>query len=151
MQLWVHELQATGYLYQQITVGTRDIQLYAIRPHIMKFAAPAGSLTMRILDTNGKIIDSSETLAISSVLTGLGTWPHGYQRFLISTELKANTIYRIALVASAGYAFSESAYIGWANDYDFRRVTASYTPSFGPYAALDTELWVNEDTPRRVA
>lgn len=141
MQLIVDELYSTTA--QQITVGPKDIQLYAIRPHLIRYQQPTGSLQIQILDQVGRLVDSSETIAISAI--GSGNYWHGYQRFLITTELKANSVYQIALVASGGYLFSETAYIGCCLDFDLRKVPATYSPNTGINSALDLEIWDTEE------
>lgn len=140
MKLILDELLST--LSQQITVGAHDIQLYAVRPHVVRYQQPAGSLQVQIWDVNGKLIDSSEVIAISAI--GSDNFWHGYQRFLISTELKAGTVYRIAL-ASSGYSFVEGTFIGWALDYDLRKVPASYSPNAGTSAPLDLEIFESKE------
>lgn len=136
MRLVVYELITT--IYQTITVGTHSMQLAAIRPHLLRFGNPAGSLIMKVYDNNGGFIAASDTVAISAI--GSGTYWHGYQRFLNTVQLKKSTSYRLQL-ESIGYSFSESGYIGWCNDYDLRKVTPNYSPSDGVNAPLDVELW----------
>lgn len=146
MKLIVNELQTS--LFQQITTGTRAIQLYAIRPHLYRHGSPSGSLTVQVQDSGGKLIAASETLACTAV--GSGTYWHGDQRFLIGAELAASTIYRVALVASGGYSFSESAYVGWCLDYDLRKVPATYSPSTNEKSAHLLELWESRETWGRI-
>ncbi len=145
MYLVVSELTTT--IYQEILVGSRDIQLVAIRPHLMKFKTATGSLNLSIYDVNGNKISSSESIAISAI-SAANYW-HGYQRFYISTQLKSATKYRIQLESTGGYSFSESAYIGWCGDYDLRKVPALYSPNGGTAGALDMEFWEYADVWRR--
>lgn len=145
MKLVVIELGNS--LVQTVAVGSKSIQLYAIRPHLYRHNLPTGSLTVQVQDALGNVINLSDTISISSI--GSGTYWHGYQRFLISTMLQKNTTYQIALVASGGYTFSESAYVGWCNDFDLRKVPANFTPNFGTNAALDMEFWESKEFTRR--
>lgn len=153
MTLIVYELITT--VYQEILVGSHDIQLAACRPHLLRFGNPAGSLQMKILDVNGNYIASSDSVAISAIgsydssgsLVASNYW-HGYIRFLLTTQLKKATKYRLQLLSS-GYTFSESAYIGWCNDFDLRKVQPTFSPSSGTAAPLDLELWENVDSWRR--
>ena len=143
MNLVIHELGITGSfgntsLRQLITVGTEDLDLYALRPHLYKHLAPAGSLFMRIEDTNQKKIKQSETIAISTISSA--NYFHGYVRFLIGCTLKKNTQYYVSL-HSTGYTYSGSAFIGWCNDFDLRKVTADYSPNNGVNGAMDFEIW----------
>lgn len=144
MYLVVHELKTS--LYQEITT-TRSMQIVALRPHLYRHLSPAGSLQMQIWDASGNLIGSSASVNISAI--GSGNYWHGDQEFTISTELKESTIYRLALVAS-GYTFAETAYMGWVNDFDLRKVSASYSPNAGINAALLVEAWESREIIRRV-
>ncbi len=134
-----------------ITVGTRKLDLYAIRPHLYIHGAPAGSLKLQVTDANGSLIDQSETLAISALNSGITSlgFAHGFFRFLIDTSLKASTTYGVSLVAT-GYTFAEAAYVGWCKDFDLRKVSADYTPNTGDHSALNMELWERVETLRRL-
>lgn len=138
MKLIIAEL--TSSLTQKITVGSDPLDLYAIRPHLYKHQVPTGNLFLEVQDDSGKFIKASETIAISA-LPNDQAYFHGYVRFQISVPLKAATTYSIALKSSGGYAFLESAYIGWCNDYDLRKVSAGFMPNTGFSAPLDLELW----------
>jgi hypothetical protein len=145
MKLITSELVTT--LYQQITIGNFPIQLVAIRPHLLRWLHPTGSLAVQIQDASGQVIATSPAVAISAI--GSDNYWHGYQRFDLSTHLKALATYRIALIPSGGYSFSESAYIGWCNDFDLRKVAATYSPNVGINGALDMEIWESRQPIRR--
>lgn len=136
MRLVVHELYAQG-LKQRIKV-TENLNIVSIRPHLYKHLSPAGSFKLELLDENEQKIDESETLTMASVSSA--NYFHGYVRVNCTFALKKNTEYYIKLVGS-GYTFNESAWFGWCNDYDLRKVEASYTRNQGYYGALDMELW----------
>lgn len=136
-KLLVHELGTS--LFQQITVGSNRLDVEAIRPHLYLHASPSGSLQVQIQDTNGKIVAQSNTRTITSMKTL--AYAHKFFLFSIKASLKPNETYRIALVASGGYSFSESAYVGWCNGFDSRTHLASYGVPFGTRAPLDFELW----------
>lgn len=138
MKLLVHELKTE--LSQLITVGAESIKVVAIRPHLYRHNTAGGSLRVQIEDASGNVIALSETIAISAMPAAQAYW-HGYLRFYIKAHLRAGATYRISLVPLSGYSFNESAYIGWCNDYDLRKVPALYTPNAGGAAALDFELW----------
>lgn len=145
MRLFVKELDTTT-TQQKITVGDENLYLYAIRPHLYRHNHPSGSLKLQILDASQVLLKESETLAISLLDIPAATnldFFHGYIRFLVSYGLAANTDYYIRLVGS-GYSYSDSAFVGWCNDFDLRKVTADYTPSTGLSAALDMEFWVKK-------
>lgn len=140
MKLFVQEVRTS--LSQTITVGTSNIQVSAIRPHLIRWLAPAGTLTVQIWDANGNLVESSAAQSIASL--GIGNYWHGYQRFYLNSMLRAGGVYKIAVVSS-GYTFSESAYFGWVNDFDLRKVPATFTPSAGAAAAFDLELWESKE------
>ncbi len=149
MRLIVHELVTT--LYQEITVGAFPIMVEAIRPHLLVFnkaGLGAGTLTVRILDANGKRVAVSETLNIADLTTL--AYAHKYYRFYINAGLRAGATYRVALVAGGGYTFSEAAYIAWCNGWEHRRNSSSY--NFGEAdAPLDFEIWERKEFRRGVA
>ncbi len=140
MKLFVEEVRTS--LYQTITVGSKPLQLAAIRPHLMRWLAPAGSLTVQIWDGNRNLVETSPSMTIASL--GSGNYWHGYQRFYMNSFLRAGTVYRIAVVAS-GYTFSESAYFGWVNAYDLRKAPSTFTPNAGANAEFDLELWESKE------
>lgn len=145
MKLVVFELSFP--VTQKITIGNRSLQLYALRPHIYRNNFASGSLTMQVQDSTGNLIASSDTVAISAI--GSNSYWHGYQRFLISAQLKAFRSYEISMTFSGGYSFAEAAYIAWANDFDLRKVPANYIPNSGINAALDLEIWEMREVVRR--
>lgn len=138
MKILVHELRDT--LRQKITVGTKALMLHAIRPHIYKHGSPAGSLYLQIQDADGKKIADSAAVTLASISSV--NYFHGYVRFLISVPLMAGTSYHVAL-KSTGYTYGGSAFVGWCNDYDLRKVDATYTnvSTRGRSAPLDMEFW----------
>ena len=148
MKLVVYELTST--LYQEITTPNRRVNVRAIRPHIYKHNLPAGTLTINIRDTTGGLVKASDPVSISDIHTNGANsqdFFHGYIRFDIEKDLLPNTTYRIEL-ASSGYTFAESAYIGWCNDFDLRKYDADYSPNDGLVAAADMEIWESKETRR---
>lgn len=144
MDLVVHELKTI--LFQEIRVEQKPLQLNAIRPHLYRHLNPAGTLYLELRDEFHNVIETSASLAISAIPSG--NYFHGYIRFLMSTNLRANTVYNVVL-KSTGYTFSESAFIGWCNDYDLRKSEATYPGNTGVGAALDMEFWTTDHVVRR--
>jgi hypothetical protein len=144
MDLIVHELKTE--LKQEIEVKHQPIQLYAIRPHLYRHLAPSGTIYVELRDEGNNVIETSAGLPISSLPSG--NYLHGYIRFYMRTNLRAFTKYNVVLKAS-GYSFSESAWIGWCNDYDLRKAEATYGGNTGLGAALDLELWSTPHENRR--
>lgn len=126
-------------LYQSITM-TKNVNLTNVRMHLLKHGAPAGSLKVQILDTNGFLIEESNVVTIASITAATGAYFHGQVRFDISTPLMSGQTYRINLVG-VGYTFSETDYIAVNNDLNFAKVTKDYIPTESFDYALDMELW----------
>ena len=139
MKLILIELDSDN-LYQEIS-PTENQNLYAVRPHIYKHLAPAGSLFMQIQDSLGSVIANSETIAISTISSA--NYFHGYVRFLFNVSLKADTIYRLSM-RSVGYNYSSSAYIGWVKDWDLKKYNDSYS-ALTTSSALDFEAWNSKE------
>lgn len=130
-----HELITV--LQQEIT-PTKNISVEAIRPHILKYGNPAGSLIVNLKDTNGKLIKASTAVTIASI--SASNYFHGMVRFYLSAPLKSGVTYIIELSAS-GYSYAASDWIGWCNDFDLRVVDPDFSPAGGTSAPLHLELW----------
>jgi hypothetical protein len=148
MKLIVSELKST--LLQMIEVGGRNLDVTAIRPHLILYGSAAGSLTLQIEDETGQVVGVSETLSISGIRAAIASlgYDHGFTRFYINATLRAGSTYGIRLIGS-GYTFSEVAWAGWCIGYDQPKVAAIYVPSGGWSSALDMELWGNKKMIRR--
>ena len=153
MTLVVHELGLTtnfggGVARQEITVLDTDLHVGAIRPHLYKHLAPAGSVYLRITDTNGNKIADSDSVTITS-LSAENYW-HGKVRFLISAALRRRTTYFVEL-KSTGYTYGGAAHVGWCNDYDLRNIhPASYANARGMSAPLAMEVWTYDQVKKGV-
>lgn len=145
MQLNYRELKDSAF--QEIR-ATRSANIVNIRPHVIKHGAPAGSLKVQILDSNGFLIKESNAVAISSISTA--TYAHGYLKFDLNIPILKDQLYQIKLVAFNGYVFSDNNHIGFCRDFDLRKVTADYSPSVGFSSAFDIELWERKMTDRSV-
>jgi len=141
--LQVHELVTE--LKQKIR-ATENVDMYGLRLHLYRHNTPAGSLFVELRNENNRLIKTSEVIAITSIPVNQAYF-HGYIRFLISHPLKRNSEYYIAL-KSTGYTFASGNFIGWANDFDLRRVRSNYAPNAGINAPLGLELWANETITR---
>lgn len=136
-KLFIKEIDGSQS-FQTIT-PTSNLIVEAFRPHIYRHNSPTGSLRIKVNDNNGKLIKQSSAVTISSI--GTLAFFHGLVKFDINVGLQKDQSYRIELVGEGGYTFSESAYIGWVNDFDLRRVSASYSPNVDFNAALGMEIW----------
>ncbi|TXH09501.1 MAG: hypothetical protein E6R04_08000 [Spirochaetes bacterium] len=144
MNLVVHELKAntgTGSLYQTLTTAASPAyqEIYAVRPHLLKYASPAGSLYIEIQDNAGSLLATSETIAITDI--SAIAYFHGYVRFPVNVRLAPSASYRVALKYSGLYAFAEAAYIGWCGDYDLVKYGVGYTPVGSLDRPLDVEIF----------
>lgn len=141
MKLIVYELD--GVVFQEITPIGKNQMISAIRPHLYKHLAPTGNLKIQVQDTNGRVIQESNTVAISDISSA--NYFHGYVRFDINIGLMVNRTYRIALVPSGGYTFSESAYIGWCGGFDLGKYEEDYTVNSTFDYGLDMEIWTLQE------
>lgn len=137
MKLIVFEVKSEG-VYQEVT-PTRNVNVEAIRPHLIKHANPAGSIKVQIQDNNGDLITESSPVAISDLSNS--TYFHGHIRFDINASLKKDETYRIAVVGTGGYSFSESDYIGVCNSWEHSSYAASYSPATNEKAPFALEIW----------
>lgn len=135
MILMAHELRT---VLQQTITPSRNLNVEAIRPHLLKYASPAGSLKINIRDANGYLIKSSNTLAISAI--SAVAYFHGVVQFDVDVALKSGVTYIIEL-ASTGYTYGDSAFIGWCNDFDLRCNDVAFDDDSSISAALRMEIW----------
>lgn len=141
MQIVVHELTGS-HIKQQIEVGDNPLQVAALRPSLVKWLNPIGSLKMRIRDeSDTTTIAESEVVTIQSITDATDNYFHGPVKFEIAAALQANTKYTVVLMGLDGYSFSESSYIGWENGYDLKLVPNSYTPASTIDEGLMLEIW----------
>jgi hypothetical protein len=141
MRLIVHELTTNsgdGALKQLLTVGGSDVVLAAVRPHLLKYGVPAGSLYMEVRTAANVLISASAAVTIASITAVTNTYAHGYLRFDLPVTLLKNTSYYFAL-QSTGYAYSDTDYIGWCNDYDLFKY--DFISSNALDRPLDIEMW----------
>ena len=139
MTLGLIELNSDN-LKQEVR-STRAQHIAHIRPHVLKFDSPSGSIAMQIQDVNGKIIATSNFLTGAQISSA--TYFHGYIRFDINASLSSDTVYNISMRSTGGYSFAEANYFGWILEHnDFRK----YQPKTGididgMSSALDFEVW----------
>lgn len=143
MKLIVEDLKGQ-YLEQKILVGTRPINIVALRPHIYKHLNPAGSLKLQLRDASGTLLKESDAVTIQSITDASGDYFHGYVKFTLEAGLLPETTYRLRL-STTGYSHSESAYIGWCRDFDLQKYDADFTPESGVSSALGVEIWENKN------
>lgn len=136
-------------LFKEITITERNRDLRAVRPHLLVFNREGciGSLRVKILDMNEKIIAQSDAIPISTL--GESPYIHGYFDFPVKAGLRVGESYLIAVVAEGGYSFSEEAWIGWVNEAGFRD-TATYLVNKWN-APFDAELWESKQVRRGAA
>lgn len=143
----VEELVAT--LTQSMTASKAQ-SIEAVRLHIYKHNSPAGSLIVKIKDSNGGVLATSNTVTISSISSA--AFFHGYIRFDLNHSFLASDAFNLEL-SSSGYTFAESAYIGWVKDMsdnDYRKYSTGYTPNIGFVSPLDCEFWERKKVTRGI-
>lgn len=137
MRILVHELNVAT-VRQKIT-PTENLLVYAMRPYLFRWLAPAGTVFLRVTDADGRKIKDSEAITISSI--GTGNYWHGYQKFLIDVALKADESYYVKLMSS-GYTYGALAYVGWVSSHSLNNAFASsYSGANGQTAPLGLQLW----------
>lgn len=142
--LIVHECQPE--VFQEI-VPSNNILLKAIRPHLYIHNSPAGTIQIRITDTNGKEIYATGTSTIASLksqieaVVGANDFIHAWPQIEVKAGLRKNETYRIYVTCGGGYSFAESAYVGVCKDWDNTKITSTYSPSTEFNAPIDFELW----------
>jgi hypothetical protein len=143
VKLAVAELKSE--LYQDLSC-TRDVDIHAVRLHLYKHNEPQGNLKVQITNGDGLFLAESGFIPMSSISDQ--PFFHGYIRFLVSYPMKKNSLFRVYLKYSGKYSFSDSAYIGWCNDFDLRKYPATYSPNKSTRAALDLEVWSKSERVR---
>jgi hypothetical protein len=142
MTLIVHELGLdTTPTYQELK-PTKNTIVKAIRPHILKYGNPSGSLQVRIADTTGATIATSESVSIDDISDA--TYFHGFIKFEVDAYLREDTTYRIYIEGISGYSFSESAYCGVCKEFENKKYQANY-PNNDFNSALDIEIWEKKE------
>lgn len=139
MTLIVHELGMSAEPTYQELKPLKNTVVESVRPHIIRYANPAGSIRVRIADSTGATIAISNAVPVASI--GEGTYWHGFIRFDVDAHLRKDTTYRIYIEGVSGYSFSESDYIGVCKEYENKKYPASYSPSADFDSALDLEIW----------
>lgn len=130
-------------VYQPIKADS-NMYVVALRPHLMIFGNPTGTVKVQIQDGNGYVVAESSTMTVTEIKTLAEItqdYFHGYIRFYINASLINDVSYRLAVVCGGGYSFSESAYIGVALDWDNTKINTAYTPSNSFQCPLDFEIW----------
>jgi len=136
MKLVIHELTTT--LTQSFN-SLADSDGAAVRPHLFISNSPAGNLKMQKLNADGRLIDESPTIDISTITSAIAY--HGYVKFDLVTPYLDEEAFQLALVPGGGYTFSESAFVGWCTDFDLRKYTPTFTPASARSAPFDVEFW----------
>ena len=135
MRLIATEWQ-TDPLIQRIT-ATRPVIAVAIRPHLLKVGNPPGSFLIKIQDTDGNLLYTSDPVAISS----LGTDHfHGVVKVDVNFGFQQNTSYDIVLDTS-GYTYGATDYLSWCIDYDLRNYDLAFTPGSIYFSPYRMEIW----------
>lgn len=138
MKLLVIELYSN--LEQAIIPDTIQ-QVEAVRIHLYKHNTPAGSLQVLIKDGDTTIA-TSQIVNISDISEA--DFFHGQVTFEINVQLLKSKEYKILLQAS-GYTFTESAYVGWCRDFDFKTYPKGFEDRGSNLkSGFDYEIWTRK-------
>lgn len=141
MDVIVFENGATGDETVWVGSATKNQSLSYVVPYLMVYGAPGGSVTMQLQDSNGSKIADSQTVSIATIL-GSDAVYHGWYAFSISATVKRGQSYRVEMVTSGGYSYSQSTFIGWCNSWERQnRFPATYNPTMGLDAPLGIDFW----------
>lgn len=140
MKIVVVELKSE---LEQTVKAVMNAQVEAIRLHLYKHNNPAGSLQVLVKEKiGGAVVGTSELVDISVIP---GDFFHGQVLFPLSVQLEKNKLYKIVL-QHIGYSFSESDYVGWCVDFDFKTYPKGYDDhDSNVRSAFDYEFWVKKD------
>jgi hypothetical protein len=136
MTLLVNEI--TTSVYQGIKPNSNKI-IAAVRPHLYIKNLPLGTIKVQITTNDGTLLGESLPLTISSITTS--NEYHGYVSFYLTAFLKKDFSYLVNIVCQGGYSFSNSAFCGVCNDYDFRKYKIESPIKHPRNAPLDLEVW----------
>ena len=139
MTLIVQEFKAShqlGTLYQYIE-ALSAVDITHVRPHLLRYNAPAGNVTLKVYDSTDRLVKASSAVAITDIFSN--AYAHGYYPFEINMQLNAG-VYKFLLEVD-GYAFAANHYLGWCNDYDLRKYTKGYAEADVLKAPLNMEIW----------
>lgn len=133
-------------LSQRITIPEpKRNHVVAVRPRLLLFNNPSGSLKLAVKTTAGSELFSL-TQSISDIYTNSlvgNAYAHGFFRFQFSNvSILEPGDYDIELSGSS-YTYSNSAYIGWLSDYEFVTTKTSNSAITNP---LGMEIWTWRDT-----
>lgn len=137
MILAVNEIKSDG-LFQSV-IPNSNKNIYAIRPHLYIKNNPSGKIKIIISTIDDALISESEEISFSDITTQIEY--HGYVRFLINAFLKKDQTYKIKIIGTSGYSFSDSSYCGVCGDYDLRKYTYTHEYSSKIVSPLDIEFW----------
>lgn len=118
--LLVHELGITGgynngLVRQCFTVGETRMDITAVRFHLYKHLAPAGSVYVQLQDIGGAKIKDSEVITLASI--SAANYFHGIVRFLLPASLARRTTYCLEL-KGVGYTYGAGAHIAGVQERD---------------------------------
>lgn len=137
MKLIVHELEAGGL--EQIITPDKNTNVEAIRPHLVRYGHPVGTLKLELYDESAALVATSSSVTIDDI--GSMDYFHGYVLFPINVAMKRDQAYTLKLVAEDGYTFDESAYVGWVNGHDLAKYPINGTPASHFNYPIDYEVW----------
>lgn len=137
MKVVTAELKADG-LTQSIT-PSKNLFCIALRPYLVKYGSPAGTLKVQVLSDADVLLAESDTMDCVDISEA--DYFHGFIRFYVSIGLTKDVTYKIKLVGEDGYSFSDSDYIGWGNTFESGPYAHDYLATNSFYKPLKLEVW----------
>ncbi len=138
MKLHVHELVTE--LRQVMKTPDRVTNIVAVRPHLYvhKQSLFTAEKVILSIENDRGLVAESEPVLVSDIP---GEFFHGLIRFSLKAQLAANSVYSLVLKAQ-DYEFSETNWVGWCTDFDFKTYPADYDFSEALLLApLRYEMW----------
>ncbi len=132
-----------GSMSQTFTLANdENYNVAYIRPLLYVYNSPAGTFTLTV--TQGTFTQSVNFTA-SDIQTALGTsddYFYAWYRLNFTDQLSLKKGNFTITLSSSGYTFSESAWLGWVQEHEFRFNDLSYTPASDDDGPLSTQLFV---------
>lgn len=137
MTLIVHEIK-DFQIYQSVKPD-ENTMVQVVRPHLYIKGTCSGIVRVQITTLDDVLISVSNEINITDISPS-GEY-HGYVSFNLNAHLKKDELYKIQVVCSGAYSFSESAFVGVCNGYDLAKYEHAQPITHQRFAPLDIEIW----------
>lgn len=121
----------------------RPMTIAAIRPYLYKHRSPSGTFTFSITQNSATLIsesfDSAEMESLVDDISATNFY-HGAYKIEFSSPIRVIRGDFQIVLSHSGYAFSESAYLGWIREHE-RLVNEFTSPNNYAKHPLAVEVW----------